>query len=146
MKLDSLTRLRHLAEIATSRHLAATNLADRLRSVRDDRRRVVEHIERIEHPPAGGNYRDRDVIAAQTKRFRAQLADIEATIADLEHRDQDAAAAWQAAKRLETRCLEFARKHDLPVPDVIIGESKAYDGPRLEGGFGMVPNTSGVAK
>lgn len=53
MRLDSLNRLGHLFEIATARHLASRDLGDRLRTVRDERRRALD---RREHVLAVGQY------------------------------------------------------------------------------------------
>ena len=135
MQLDSLNRLRHLGEIATSRHLATRDLADRLRTLRDERRRAAERIERL---TTGRDYTDRAGVEAEVKRLEARLADLDESIADLNHRSQDANAAFQAAKSLEIRCREFAREHGLPVPEEVIGDAEGYAGARMPGGLGMI--------
>lgn len=135
MQLDSLARLRHLGEIATTRHLATRDLADRVRTVRDERRRVLERIERLTN---GRDYADRAGVEAEIKRLEGRLADLDETIGDLNHRAQDANAAFQAAKTLETRCREFASENGLPIPAEIVGDAEAYSGQRLPGGLGMI--------
>ena len=135
MHLDSLNRLRHLGEIATARHLATRDLADRLRTLRDERRRAAERIERLTH---GRDYTDRVGVEAEIKRLEGRLADLDETIDDLNHRQQDANAAFQAAKTLETRCREFAAENNLPLPTEIVGDAEGYSGGRLPGGLGMI--------
>ena len=135
MRLDSLARLRHLGEIATSRHLATRDLADRLRTVRDERRRAAERIERLRNDR---EYASRTGVEDEIKRLEARIADLDETIGDLGHRQSDAAAAFQAAKTLEIRCTEFAREHGLPVPEEVIGDAEGYAGARMPGGLGMI--------
>jgi hypothetical protein len=137
MQLDSLNRLRHLGEIATSRHLTSRDLADRLRTVRDERRRAAERVERL---TTGRDYSDRAGVEAEVKRLEARIADLDETIADLDHRQQDASAAFNSAKSLEVRCREFATENGLPVPETFIGDGEAYSGGRVLGGLGMVQN------
>lgn len=142
MQLDTLARLRHLGEIATSLHLASRDLADRLRTVRDERRRAAERIERLCNDR---EYVDLAGVDAEVKRLEARIADLDETIGDLDHRQQDAGSAFQAAKTLETRCREFAREHGLPVPEEIVGDAEGYSGGRLPGGLGMISTNGGAA-
>ena len=135
MNLDTLNRLRHLGEIATSKHLAARDLADRLRTLRDERRRALERIEGLTN---GREHAARDGVEIEIKRLKGRVADLDETIADLDHRQRDAAAAFQSARTLEARCREFAADNGLPVPEEIIADGEAYDGPRMPGGLGMV--------
>lgn len=135
MHLDSLARLRHLGEIATARHLATRDLADRLRTVRDERRRAAERIERLRNDR---EYASRTGVEDEIKRLTARIADLDETIADLNHRQQDANAAFQAAKSLEVRCREFAAENGLPIPAEIVGDAEGYSGGRLPGGLGMI--------
>ncbi len=135
MHLDSLARLRHLGEIATARHLATRDIAERLRTLRDERRRAAERVERL---TTGREYVDRAGVETEVKRLEARIADLNEAIADLDHRQQDANAAFQAAKTLETRCREFAREHGLPVPEEVIGDAEGYAGARMPGGLGMI--------
>jgi seryl-tRNA synthetase len=135
MQLDTINRLRHLGEIATTRHLASRELADRIRTVRDERRRAAERIERVTN---GRDYTDRAGVDAEIKRLEGRLADLDETIGDLNHRAQDANAAFQAAKSLEVRCREFAAENGLPIPAEIVGDAEGYSGGRLPGGLGMI--------
>jgi chromosome segregation ATPase len=135
MQLDTINRLRHLGEIATTRHLASRELADRIRTVRDERRRAAERIERL---TTGLDYTDRAGVDAEVKRLQARLADLNETVADLDHRQQDANSAFQSAKTLEVRCRDFAAENGLPVPEEIVGDAEAYSGGRLPGGLGMI--------
>ncbi len=141
MQLDSLNRLRHLGEIATSRHLTTRDLADRLRAVHDERRRAAERVERL---TTGRDYSNRAGVDAEVKRLAGRVADLDETIADLDHRQQNANAAFQSAKTLETRCREFAREHGLPVPEEVIGDAEGYASARMPGGLGMI-STGGPA-
>ena len=136
MHLDTISRIRHLSEIATARHLASRDLGDRLRSVRDERRRLAD---RREHVLAVGQYAPTGT-DEEVKRIDARLADLDDTIADLFHREQDAGAAFQAAKTLEVNCREFAAENNLPTPETVIGDRDSYDGARQPHGLGMVPN------
>lgn len=135
MHFNSLNRLRHLGEIATSRHLATRELADRLRTVRDERHRAAERVERL---TTGRDYSDRGGVEAEVKRLEARIADLDETITDLEDRRQNSSAGFQATKTLETRCREFAREHGLPVPEEVIGDAEGYAGARMPGGLGMI--------
>lgn len=137
MHLDSLARLRHLGEIATARNLAARDIAERLRTVRDERRRAAERIERLRNDR---EYVDRAGVETEVKRLEARIADLNEAIADLAHRQQDATSAFQAAKSLEVRCREFAAENGLPIPAEIIGDAEAYSGQRLPGSLGMISN------
>ncbi len=141
MQLDALNRLRHLGEIATARHLASRDLTDRLRTVRDERRRAAERVERL---TTGRDYSDRAGVATEIKRLEARIADLDETIGDLYHRQQDANAAFQSARTLETRCRAFAAENGLRVPEEIIGDGEAYSGGRAPGGLGMI-STGGPA-
>lgn len=141
MHLDTLNRLRHLGEIATGRHLALRDLTDRLRTLRDERRRAAERIERLTH---GRDYDSKAGVEAEISRLNGRVEDLDESISDLKHREQDAAAAWQAAKALETRCRGFAAENGLPIPEVIVGDAEAYDGPRNGNGLGMI-STGGAA-
>lgn len=141
MQLDTLNRLRHLGDIATARRLATLDLTDRLRTVRDERRRAAERVERL---TTGRDYSDRAGVEAEVKRLEARIADLDESVADLNHRQQDANAAFQSARTLETRCREFAAENGLPVPEEIIGDGEAYSGGRAPGGLGMI-STGGPA-
>jgi len=141
MQLDTLNRLRHLGEIATARRLATLDLTDRLRAVRDQRRRAVERVEGL---TTGRDYSDRAGVETEINRLEDRITDLDETIADLDHRQQDANAAFQSAKTLETRCREFAREHGLPVPEEVIGDAEGYASARMSGGLGMI-STGGPA-
>ena len=135
MQLDSLARLRHLGEIATARRLALRDLTDRLRTLRDERRRALQRIDNLNE---GREYTDRNGVEKEVTRLESRVADLDDAIADLSHREQDANAAWQEAKRLDTRCREFARENGLPVPEQVIGDAEGYAGARMPDGLGMV--------
>lgn len=141
MQLDSLNRLRHLGEIATARHLALRDLNDRLRTLRDERRRAAERIERLTH---GRDYTNNAGVEGEISRLNERVADLDESIADLNHRQLDANAAFQAAKTLETNCIEFARERGIPVPEQVIGDAEGYAGARMPGGLGMI-STGGAA-
>ena len=133
MQLDTISRLRHLSELATARNLAARDLGDRLRTVRDERRRLADRRDHV----ASNQFANTNT-EAELARIDQRMADLDETIADLTHREQDAGAAFQAAKTLEVACREFAQEQGLPVPTEIVGDRDAYDGPRLTGSLGMV--------
>ena len=139
MKLDALNRIRHLSELATARNLAARDLADRLRSVRDEKRRLQDRRDHV----ASNQFANTNS-EAELNRIDQRMTDLDDTISDLDHRQQDANAAFYAAKTLETRCREFAKENGLPVPETVIGDRDSYDGPRMQGDLGMVQQGGGA--
>ena len=137
MHLDTISRLRHLTELSTARNLAARDLGDRLRTVRDEKHRLQDRRDHVN----AARY-DRTGTEAELARIDQRMADLDEVIADLSHRQNDAQAAWQASKTLEVRCREFAAEQGLPVPEVVTGDADSYDGARLSGGLGMIQQGS----
>lgn len=106
-KFDSKARLAHLGRVKAERHAALRRALDE-----ENRLKVTAgNARRLEAAKA----QDGREIAAEAARKRAEEA--EALVPDATARREEAKEAWEAAARLYTRCLEFAERNGLPLPE-----------------------------
>lgn len=122
LEFDSRQRLHHLRQ-QREQHLAVTR--DLGREVADLRAVVnaaQTRLRQLEVQPGEIGFTGREAIAAEADRLAKKIEDVEAELAELSARQANASEAWNSSARLLSRCLDFAREKNLPIPSALRDE------------------------
>lgn len=122
LEFDSRQRLHHLRQ-QREQHLAVTR--DLGREVADLRAVVnaaQTRLRQLEVQPGEIGFTGREAIAAEADRLAKKIEDVEAELAELSARQANASEAWNSSARLLSRCLDFAREKNLPMPSALRDE------------------------